>query len=143
MPQLNVARQGSGSCFLGGNLYIICGSNEEDGPLKSVEKLTVTGAVVGEAWQLIPAKNFARDFTPRGWPIVCELNSNEIAIMGGYNGSDLNDVFILYVSTEKCGKVAQGDQSFLFHSVKNASARVGENKVAALVEGKEGKPVLI
>ena len=66
----------------------------------------MSGAVVGEGWQRILAKNFASDWVPRGWPVVCELNSNEIAIMGGFNGSDLSDVFVMNVSTEKCGKLA-------------------------------------
>lgn len=42
MPDLLVARQGSASCQLGGNLYIFCGSNKVDGPLRSVERIKIT-----------------------------------------------------------------------------------------------------
>lgn len=65
--------------------------------------------------------------------------------MGGYNGSNLDDIFLLNISTERCGRVSQGAAGpFTFHSVKNAAALASDNCIVSLVEGgQDGKPYLI
>ena len=70
------------------------------------------------------------------------LNQTEIVIMGGNDGSWLNDIFVLNTETAKCAKVGQGGP-FAFLSYSNSAASYTENKIVALVLDNSSKPQFI
>ena len=112
MPQMNIARQGAGSCSMKGEVYVFCGVTNNYVILNSVEKLTNAGGINGQVphWQLI---NVAETMLiPRWNPAVCVLNSNEIVVMGGLTMIDdevscLGDVVLFNVATGDMEKRVQ------------------------------------
>ena len=62
---------------------------------------------------------------------VVALNSQEIAILGGYNGKELGEIFIFNTKTEKCQKVAYTDD-FKFYVDGNQAALVLPGRVRIL-----------
>ena len=62
---------------------------------------------------------------------VVALNSQEIAILGGYNGKELGEIFIFNTKTEKCQKVACTDD-FKFYVDGNQAALVLPGRVRIL-----------
>ena len=76
IPDLNIARRRHASMSLDKQVYVACGLGDDLEFLSSVEMLRL-GA---EAWMLIEIP----DLTPRCDPVFSKLDSQSIAILGGY-----------------------------------------------------------
>ena len=122
MPELNETRVYSSACSLGGNIYVFCGCNDEEGYANSIEKLNNPGLTRNEAsWKLIQPPNSI--LSPRSNPVVVTLNANQIAILGGYcrEDGDQSDVILFDITAESCKK-AISNCPFEFYSRGNQTA---------------------
>ena len=92
MPDLNQARSCTSGCCLGNYAYVFTGWGDNSGPnkqyLRTFERLNLSDI---SNWELI---NTPPDFTPRTYPSVVAINTNQIAILGGYSGNWKGDVVI-------------------------------------------------
>ena len=85
---------------LGQQTFVACGKDWSDGPLASVEMLRLKA----NAWELIEI----RDFKLRILPIFCQVNADNICILGGYNysvGYQLSIGVLLNVETGLVKKI--------------------------------------
>ena len=140
MPQMNIARQGAGSCSFDGQVYVFCGATNNYGILNSIEKLGSAGSTKSQIprWQLINVDENL--LMPRWNPAVCVLNSTEIVVMGGLANMDdevscLGDVVLYNVVTGELEKRVQNFTGLTqFQTTGNKCAQFEENTVIALVE---------
>ena len=99
MAKLNVARCYSSACTLNDYIFVIAGQDEQDPILNSIEKLSLSDVSKGIAvWTLIQPK--LASFPHRILSAVVPLNSEEIAVLGGYHYGFLNDIYIFDARTE-------------------------------------------
>ena len=86
MPDMQVARAASSSCYIAGYVYVLCGGHKDSKWPNSIEKLFIsesTSEQLQQSWHFIPMKNVASELTPRTNFIACPINKTEIVIMGG------------------------------------------------------------
>ena len=121
-----VPRFNCSSCFVNGYIYLFCGErNNCSGFMNSIEKLRINEQSQDqEEWQLIPDVNFPARFTVRSRPLVCQINHDEIVILGGYfrdierkKSYDvvLQDVFLFNTQSNKLEEV-KFDHTIIFNS---------------------------
>ena len=90
-PDLNIARYCHASMSLDKQVYVACGVGNDDEFLSSVEMLRL-GA---KAWELIKIP----DFTNREYPIISQIDSQTIAILGGRGSIGYSSGVILNAET--------------------------------------------
>ena len=76
-----------------------------------------------------------KNLTPRYCAVACPINPSQILIMGGWNVSLTNEVFVFNTANDQVKKVAKGGGELVFKSVNNTSVAVSENRVVAFVTG--------
>ena len=81
LPDLNVARYAHGSLGLADQVFVACGEGNNHPQLNSVEVLRL-----GEqAWSLVVLP----DLTPRSIPLFCQINLDDLCILGGFSPSGM------------------------------------------------------
>ena len=141
MPDLWVARRDASACSLGSIVYVLCGYNEENKMLNSIECLDSKRLDLG--WDIIDEPPMQSLLTPRVRPAVVPLgNCSEIAILGGRSGYyNQKDVLAFNTETEDV-KVLANQGEWKFEAAGNQAALVSLDTVVALVAWKDN-PTLV
>lgn len=98
LAQFNNGRHYHSSCsFQQKFIYIFCGiSNETKKYLNTIERLEFNQADITASmkfkWNLLAVQNIAL-LNPRQGSGVCQVNDNEILIVGGFHGQFSNETF--------------------------------------------------
>ena len=98
-------RWAASGCQAGENIFVIGGFGNNEIMINTIEKTNYAGLVRGEAvWQLI--KPSRHNFIPRAMTAVGPVNSEEIAILGGYTNltEKSNEIYIFNTRT---GRIKQ------------------------------------
>ena len=94
MPNLKKERYNHSSVSLGNYVYVICGKENDDIHLNSVEQLLFRTAEDGEIlsmgpyWRLFTLK----ELTPRTLPLVCSVAPSTLVIYGGSSEVEEEDI---------------------------------------------------
>ena len=136
--ELVEARCGAASCSLGEYVYTFCGYNDQNTTQNSFERFSITS----DKWELVDYPT-NQAFTPRKCPVVANLNQEEIIIMGGVDQKLMRDIFIYNATTGKLDCYDPERESIEFYSTSNSIEQVGEDRVIAVVQDYQNKPVVI
>ena len=142
MPQMLVARQSCSSCVVNGHIYVFCGYNSTHRYLRSVEKLDLSKSDDQLEWKIIPYANLCSEFIARTCPLVCQLSSTEVLIMGGRSNGKQNDTFVMQIESDKIEHIATVGP-LKFWSDNNAIFSVSDDKIMALIYGNDRKAHLM
>ena len=97
-PAMNEARSAHSQCALGDSLFAFFGCIKRDGreiKVNSIERINATEVIdrISTKWALIELQS---QIQPRYDTLACQIDDNEIAILGGYDGSNYLGEVLLF-----------------------------------------------
>ena len=88
---------------------------------------------------MVPYANLAEEFLARTCPMVCQVSSEEVLIMGGRCNGKKNDVFLMNIESEKIDCAAMEVGPLKCWSDNNAIFSPEDGKIMALIYANDRK----
>ena len=99
MPEMLKGKYQHSSCGIRDSIYVFCGSQPVNAIIEKLERATEPEP--SSSWQRIEVDESVQ-FQPRMLPLVMALNSQDIAIFGGYDarGGSARDIWVFNTKSE-------------------------------------------